>query len=150
MTKKREEEKPNPVEDAVRQVIYHTPIKAKAGNYLYSALELMLPVPGGSKVVVLRRKVKLKNAVEGANEKYGSVRVFSNLISFTLKAADEFSEEIYADDDEEFNRIIGKSSFKLDRKRLKTVTDMRDILATKGLITYIDLRTSEEPEEANA
>ena len=53
------------------------------------------------------------------NEEAGAVRYFANLINFIAKAATEFEEEIYADDDEEYDLVIGKSIFKLDRDKIK-------------------------------
>jgi hypothetical protein len=160
MSKKRELDVPNPIEQAVRHAIYNSPVVIyqindggkKAVNYLYSTIEVLLPVPGGTKLVVLRRKIQADTATDQANEAVGAIRYFTNTLAFMVKGADEFEQEIFADDDTELNIVIGKSTFKIDRSRLKTdIQTMGDILATKGMITHLDFRTSaDEPEEANA
>jgi hypothetical protein len=127
------------IEQLVLNYTFHSPIRLNADkpdemNFLYSTLDVKLPVPGGTKAIQLRRKIECPLGRDQKNEEAGATRYFTNMLNFIFKSATDYEEEIYADDDEVFDLVIGKSSFKIDRDNLKEPQFIDEYVDfTKGL-----------------
>lgn len=124
------------MKDLIRELIEkattHSPLLGMEMPYLYSTLDVTVPVGEMQyKTVSLRRKVVAESGEDMVNEEQGAVQYFSNLIMFILRAADSIEEDVYADDDETYDVVVGKSLININRNRLgmpriyTTGTDIR-------------------------
>lgn len=111
------------IKDLIRELIdkaaVHSPLQGLTYPYLYSTLHLTVPVGEVQyKTISLTRKVVAETGEDITNEEQGAVEYFSNLVMFILKAADSVEEDVYADDDETYDVVVGKSLININRQRL--------------------------------
>lgn len=107
------------IRDVIGKAATHSPLHGLEEPYLYSILEVTVPVGEIQyKTVSFRRKAVAQTGEDMVNEEQGAVQYFSNLIMFILRAADSIEEEVYADDDETYDVVVGKSLININRDRL--------------------------------
>lgn len=103
----------------VDKAAVHAPLHGTNSPYLYSSIEVTVPVGEMQyKTVSLRRKAVAETGQDILNEEQGAVQYFTNMILFILRAADSVEEEVYADDDETYDVVVGKSLININRNRL--------------------------------
>lgn len=103
----------------VEKATSHSPLQGTEEKYLYSVLPVTLPVSELMyKTIQMTRKVVAEGGADIQNEEQGAVEFFTNLIMFILKAADSVEQDVYADDDEVYDVVVGKSTIFINRERL--------------------------------
>lgn len=132
------------MKDLIREIVEraatHSPLNGTDSPYLYSSLEVTLPVGEMQyKTISLKRKVVAETGQDMLNEEQGAVQYFVNMVMFILRAADSVEEDIYADDDETYDVVVGKSLININRNRLGMPR-----LYTTGAEIRLDLTRDEQ------
>jgi hypothetical protein len=107
------------IRDLVDKASSHSPLPGMKNCYLYSTLHLTVPVGNlRHETVCLTRKIIAETAHDMTNEEQGAVEFFSNLIVFILSDGTYVEKEIYAEDEDAYDMVIGKSFVPINRERL--------------------------------
>lgn len=131
------------IREIVEKATLHSPLYGTKIPYLYSVLDITLPVGAMQyKTISLKRKVLVETGQDIANEEQGAIQYFLNMLMFILRAADSVEEDVYADDDETYDVVVGKSLININRNRLGMPR-----LYTTGSDIRIDLTKDENNEK---